>query len=147
MSFPKDPFEPQAPQCTCYSGGETRTASGLAADRLNCPIHGYERRFGHHRDDAPWWLIFVYIGLALLAARVIIGIASGQTQITPRQTRGLTSLAILKCSGMPPTPTTPLGCDGMYYVDVFTKDGQELKIIGTATSGAVIDPQYWSVIP
>lgn len=103
-----------------------------------------ERR---RRAAAIVWFLFA----ALIAGLFVAGKLRGQTQITPRQMRGLASVVVMKCAGVTATtvdPPTVSDCTGLYYVDLVAADGTELKILGTpAAPGVTIDPAHWSLIP
>lgn len=147
MDYPKHPYGtyPTPPRC---SHVHRKHGACLRWD---------DHPGGHYWENAPrpWWLIVLYIILAAIASWWLIGRAAGQTQITPRQIRGLASVVVMKCAGVtspgdpnatPPIPSSD--CTGLYYVDIVAADGTELKIIGAAPPpGVTIDPAHWSVIP
>ena len=81
------------------------------------------------------------LGIALLS---VANYLWPQTRIDPDQMKAPT-VAVLTCNGAT-SPTSD--CTGLYYVDVVTAAGTELKIIGpVATAGATLDPKVWSVVP
>lgn len=80
-----------------------------------------------------------------------------QTQITPKQIRGLGSFTLLQCSGVTGTSTvtnpdgtitnTQSDCTGLFYVDLVAADGREWKIFGgPAPAGVTLDPAHWTPV-
>lgn len=152
MSFPKDPYgtpyeRPNRPVgCICPSFGTD----------YDCPYHGPQLAESTRRDLAHFHQrrrrFFVGLAWVLLATLIFAlwfaGVIHAQTQITPRQIRGLASLVVMQCAGVTAAGPPASDCTGLYYVDLVRADGTELKILGAPpAAGVTIDPTHWSVIP
>lgn len=82
--------------------------------------------------------------IVLIAAAMclLVRLAVAQTRISPDQLKA-PRVAVMTCT-KPPTPTAD--CAGMYYVDVVTLAGTELKIVGTVQPD-VVNAADWSLVP
>jgi hypothetical protein len=87
----------------------------------------------------PWRLML--LGAALLSGSVLL-LLHAQTRINPDQLKA-PRVAVMTCA-KPATPTAD--CTGLYYVDVITPAGTELKIVGTLQPEAV-NAADWSLVP
>ncbi len=65
-----------------------------------------------------------------------------QTKIAPGQMKA-PRVSVLQCSG---STSSTSDCSGLYYVDVTTAAGTQIKIIGTPAA-APLDTTHWSVVP
>jgi hypothetical protein len=84
----------------------------------------------------------LFLAIAALAlAAVVAEFAKGQTQIGPSQMKAAKAV-VLACANATPASN----CTGLYYIDIVTAAGTELKIMG-APATAPIDPAIWSVVP
>ena len=102
----------------------------------------------------PWRLML--LGAALLSGSVLLFLHA-QTRINPDQLKA-PRVAVMTCTKAPTPATTvtnPDGtmttipgsnCTGLYYVDVVTPAGTELKILGTVQPGPV-NAADWSLVP
>lgn len=79
--------------------------------------------------------------LMLLIAVFFWMLASAQTKVDPNQLKAPT-VVVMSCSGT----TTNADCAGLYYVDVVTPAGTEIKIIG-ARPDSQLDTTRWSIVP
>lgn len=90
-----------------------------------------------NEERVVWLGVIAFAILLLWMTR-----ASGQTKIAPDQLQA-PRVAVLACHGSTPTSD----CAGLYYVDLITPAGTELKIVGAVASGAALDPAIWSLVP
>ena len=79
----------------------------------------------------------------LLFLAFVVVLSRAQTRVAPQQLVA-PRLAVLACSGK----TATSDCAGLYYVDLVTAGGTELRIVGPeASNGVTLDPGLWSVVP
>lgn len=85
---------------------------------------------------------FVLACLTVLLLVFINSRAPGQTRINPDQLKA-PRVAVFTCTK---APAATADCAGLYYVDVVTAAGRELKIVGTVQPEAV-NAADWSLVP
>lgn len=100
-------------------------------------------------------ILLTIAALALVA--LVAEFAKGQTKLGPQQVSA-PRVAVMTCTKTPTAPVTvtnPDGtitttpgsdCAGLYYVDVITPAGTELKILGTVQP-APVNAADWSLVP
>jgi len=79
--------------------------------------------------------------LMLLIAVFFWMLASAQTRVDPNQLKAPTVL-VMSCSGT----TVNADCAGLYYADIVTPAGIEIKIVG-APPLVQLDTTRWSIVP
>jgi hypothetical protein len=112
----------------------------------------------YHTDMTRGEKVLLVIGVVGLAL-VVVELARGQTQIGPQQMKAVKAV-VLTCAlpaVAPVTVTNPDGtttttpgsnCAGMYYLDVVTAGGAEVKLIGVPPlAGFAFDPSGWNAVP
>lgn len=100
----------------------------------------------------------LFLTIATLALVALVAeFAKGQTRIAAAQIEA-PRVAVMTCTKAPTPPvivtnpdgtttTTPgSNCAGLYFVDVMTPAGTELKIVGTVYPG-VVNAADWSLVP
>lgn len=161
MSESKHPYG--TPACICPG------FPAAPPSREACPVHGAQLKAldyeaenaaatrlsnADDRSDYARRRRNFFVGLFWTGAAVVLlvlwlaGLIHAQTQITPRQIRGLASVVVMECAGVTAAGPPISDCTGLYYVDLVRADGTELKIVGAPPApGVTIDPAHWSVIP
>lgn len=87
----------------------------------------------------------IYIGLSVVFLGGLLcgyGVLHAQTRINPDQLKA-PRVTVLSCVAVP-TPTS--SCTGLFYVDVITPAGTELKLMAEPAAAA-INPTDWSLVP
>lgn len=89
----------------------------------------------------PWRLALVCLGCFTCLAVLLV---RAQTRIAPDQIRA-PRLAVLTCTK---PASSGADCSGLYFVDLITPAGRELKIVGPAIAdGVAINAADWSLVP
>lgn len=89
---------------------------------------------------------------AVCFAVLLIGLVSvysdrrvhAQTKIAPAQLQSQPHFVALAC--LPPGTASVSNCQGLFYIDLVTAAGTELKLIG-APIAAPFDPTMWQPVP
>lgn len=80
--------------------------------------------------------------LGIIVGGALFGLLTAQTRISPDQLKA-PRVAVMTCTK---APTATADCTGLYFVDVVTPAGTELKIVGTVQPD-VVNAADWSLVP